>query len=125
MTQTTESVITDLEHAWMTAWIERDMDTAARLIADDFTLTSSLSKGDLMSKAGWIAGATTTHAGKSFRFDRCDVRVYGDAAVVNVWYWQDAAVRGQDWSGNFLMTDVWIKRDDRWQVVARHASWLK
>jgi ketosteroid isomerase-like protein len=50
------------------------------------------------------------------------VRIYGDTAIVNSLYHQNATARGQDWSGYFLITDVWVKRGGRWQVVTRHAS---
>jgi Domain of unknown function (DUF4440) len=113
------------EDEWMAAWLRRDMQSASNILADEFTLTSSLSTGELMTKAQWLAGATTTHLGQAYHFDRIDVRVYGQTALANVWYHQQATVRGNDWSGNFLMSDLWVRRDGRWQVVARHASWLK
>jgi Domain of unknown function (DUF4440) len=94
------------------------------MLGDEFTLTSSLSSGELMSKSLWLSGAVSTHACEAFHFDHIDVRVYGETALANVWYYQKATVRGSDWSGNFLMSDLWVRRDGRWQVVARHASWL-
>ena len=128
MTTTDSAISAEIsrrEDEWMAAWLRRDMQAAAGILADEFTLTSSLSTGELMTKAQWLAGATTTHECKSFHFDRIDVRVYGDAALANVWYHQQATVRGNDWSGDFLMSDLWVRRSGRWQVVARHASWLK
>ena len=153
------------EDEWMAAWLRRDMQSASNILADEFTLTSSLSTGELMTKAQWLAGAVTTHVCQAYHFDRIDVRVYGEAALAsgrpqaggmatretggvalasgrpqaggmamretggvalaNVWYHQQATVRGGDWSGDFLMSDLWVRRDGRWQVVARHASWLK
>jgi hypothetical protein len=112
------------EHEWMDAWQRRDMQAAAGILGDEFTLTSSLSSGELMTKPQWLSGAASTHTCESFRFDRIDVRVYGESALANVWYNQTATVRGKDWSGDFLMSDLWVRRDERWQVVARHASRL-
>ena len=113
------------EHEWMDAWLRKDMQAAADILADEFTLTSSLSTGELTTKAQWLAGAGQTHIARSFHFDRIDVHVYGDAALARIWYHQEAVVRGNDWSGSFLMSDLWVRRDGRWQVAARHASWLK
>jgi ketosteroid isomerase-like protein len=113
------------ENEWMDAWLRRDMQAAANILADEFTLTSSLSSGEQMTKAQWLAGAASTHAVQAYHFDRIDVRVYGEAALANIWYHQQATVRGNDWSGNFLMSDLWVRRAGSWQVVARHASWLK
>jgi hypothetical protein len=117
--------ISQREQAWMDAWLHRDMEAAAAILGDEFTLTSSLSSGELMNKSQWLAGAVSTHTCEAFHFDRIDVRVYGETALANMWYHQKATVRGNDWSGNFLMSDLWVRRGGRWQVVARHASWLK
>jgi ketosteroid isomerase-like protein len=60
-------------------------------------------------------------------YDFSDVKIhaYGDdTAVMRSKYTQKATVGGQDRSGSMLVTDVWVKRDGRWQVVARHTSWL-
>jgi hypothetical protein len=48
-----------------------------------------------------------------------DVRLYGDIAVVLPHYRQTALVNGVPRSGEFLITDVWVKRNGTWQVVAR------
>jgi hypothetical protein len=42
--------------------------------------------------------------------------------MVRARYRQQATVAGQDRSGAFLLTDVWVRRDGRWQVVTRHSS---
>jgi ketosteroid isomerase-like protein len=83
-----------------------------------------LSGGGLVDKEGWIAKLATYDC-KEFRFDKIQVRVYGNTAVVNSWFHQDATANGKDWSGDFLITDVWVKKNENWQVVARHASWLQ
>jgi len=62
---------------------------------------------------------------KEFRFDKIQVRVYDNTSVVNIWFHQVASANGKDWSGDFLITDVWVKKGEYWQVVARHGSWLQ
>jgi hypothetical protein len=42
------------EDEWMAAWLRRDMQSASNILADEFTLTSSLSTGELMTKAQWL-----------------------------------------------------------------------
>jgi len=119
-----EKLFLDLETQWMTAWKNKDVATVRKILSDDFTLTSSLSSGDLVDKEGWIAKLAIYDC-KAFRFDKIQVRVYDNTAVVNSWFHQDATANGKDWSGNFLITDIWVKKDEYWQVVARHASWLQ
>lgn len=121
-----QQTFTELENSWMNAWKNKDEKTVREIIADDFTLSSSLSTGELMNKEAWIEKALHGYDCQSFNFDTIKVRVYGDTALLNVWYHQEATVNGKDWSGNFLMTDIWTKqKNGKWQVVARHASWLK
>jgi hypothetical protein len=33
-----------------------------------------------------------------------------------------ATFDSRDWSGEVYLTDVWVRRDGRWQLVRRHAS---
>jgi len=119
-----EKLFLDLETQWMTAWKHKDVATVRKILSDDFTLTSSLSSGGLVDKEGWIAKLAIYDC-KAFRFDKIQVRVYDNTAVVNSWFHQDATANGKDWSGNFLITDIWVKKGEYWQVVARHASWLQ
>jgi len=119
-----EKLFLDLETQWMTAWKDKDVPTARKILSDDFTLTSSLSKGALVDKEEWIAKLAIYDC-KEFRFDKIQVRVYGKTSVVNTWFHQEASADGKDWSGDFLITDVWVMKDEYWQVVARHASWLQ
>jgi len=119
-----EKLFLDLETQWMTAWKNKDVATVRKILSDDFTLTSSLSSGGLVDKEGWIAKLAVYDC-KAFRFDKIQVRVYDNTAVVNSWFHQDATANVKDWSGNFLITDIWVKKGEYWQVVARHASWLQ
>ncbi|UKJ08409.1 nuclear transport factor 2 family protein [Solitalea lacus] len=114
-----------LETRWMNAWKNKDEATARKLIADEFTLTSSLSTGELINKEGWINKAMHHYDCKDFRFDQLMVRVYDKTAVLNIWFHQEAWAKNKDWSGDFLLTDVWIQKNNEWQVVARHSSWLQ
>ena len=114
--------ITQLEQDWMDAWKRRDAAALDGFLAEEFTLTSALSTGDLIDKTQWIDLALRAYECESFGFPRILVRAYGDVAVVNALYRQKATANGQDWSGDFLITDVWVKRGGRWQVVTRHSS---
>lgn len=117
------AVILARENEWMGAWLRRDRALAESILADEFMLVSSLG-GEVFSKAQWLEAAMGPMVGEAFAFQRVDVRDYGDVAVAICWYHQKATARGRNWSGEFRLTDVWHWRDGRWQVVARHSSWL-
>ena len=62
------------------------------------------------------------YAIEDFAYEEIDVEVYGDTAVLSSRYRQTAELDGRDLSGSFLLTDVWVRRDGRWQAVRRHAT---
>lgn len=117
-----EQLFIDLETKWMNGWKNKDLQTCSEILGDDFTLASSLSTGELMTKAQWLGALDRYHC-KSFQINKLTVKSYGNVAIVTVWFYQEADVNGKDWNGDFLLTDVWVKNNN-WQVVTRHASWL-
>jgi hypothetical protein len=119
MQSTPEAELTALERAWMEAWIRKDREMCSRILADDFILTSA--RGVLMSKSDWLAGLAMFDC-TAFAWDEIIVRLFGEVAIVHSRIRQAAAVAGHDWSGVFLLTDVWVRRDGQWQVVSRHGT---
>ena len=120
-----EQLFTDLETKWMNAWKDKDETVARSIIGDEFTLTSSLSTGGLMNKEEWIEKAMKNYHCKSFKIEKLQARIYDNTALLNIWFSQSALVNGKDWSGDFLLTDVWVQKNEEWKVVARHSSWLQ
>jgi hypothetical protein len=75
-----------------------------------------------MPKSEWLASAMTSFVCSAFVWEELLVRPFGDTAIVHGRSRQQASVSGQDWSGVFLVTDVWTNRNDLWQVVSRHGT---
>jgi len=120
MIATAETDISLLEQSWMDALVAKDRATCEHILADDFLLTSA--RGTLMSKSEWIAGAMGPFVCSAFHWEQIQVRAFGDVAIVHGRSRQHASVAGQDWSGVFLVTDVWVRRNGQWQVVSRHGT---
>ena len=101
-----------LENEWLAA---RDAATLARILAADFV--HPVSAGVFLTKAEHIDW-TTKHlppADRKSRFDRMDVRLYGDVGIVNGTV---SASDGQDKElERSVFTDVFVYRDGRWQAV--------
>ena len=50
------------------------------------------------------------------------VRGYGDVASLAYPYFQRAKLNGEEKSGDYLITDIWVKRDGSWKIAARYSS---
>ncbi|HJW08648.1 MAG TPA: nuclear transport factor 2 family protein [Holophagaceae bacterium] len=106
------------ERAWMSAWLGKDVETCRGILDEGFVLTSAT--GVLMGKAEWLEKATGAFSATEFRWLSILVRKLApDVAVAHVKSSQIATVHGRDWSGVFLMTDVWVRRAGIWKVTAR------
>jgi hypothetical protein len=115
-----EAEIARLEEAWMEAVRTRDRPALEALVGAEFKLTSA-STG-VVPRAAWLQSALSGYVVEWFQFERLDVDLYGHVAVVSARYSQRAVWEGEPLAYTFLLTDVWVSRDGRWQVVARHSS---
>jgi ketosteroid isomerase-like protein len=116
-----EREIMALQHAWMKAVMAHDAAALQHILAEDFTLTSVHSSGELLSKAQYI-GSFGKVKNSLFSFRDVVIRIYGEMAVVNSRFHQQYSGDSKESAGEFLLTDVWVKRAGRWQAVSRHAS---
>jgi ketosteroid isomerase-like protein len=114
--------LVDLEHAWLEATRTRDMEFLERLLGDEFTLTTGRPGVEVRSRGEWLDVTRDSYAIDSFEFADVDVRVYGEVAVVRSHYRQRGKMGGEDRTTAYLMTDVLVRRDGRWQAVARHIT---
>ncbi|HEY5946850.1 MAG TPA: nuclear transport factor 2 family protein [Kofleriaceae bacterium] len=107
--------------AWAEAIANRDQEAAGQILGEEYAL---MAPGlAVMPRAQWLA-ALPEYVVHSYAFNDVSIRVYGEAAVMRSRYQQSATVFGRDRSGEMFVTDVWVKRDNRWQVVARHTSFV-
>jgi ketosteroid isomerase-like protein len=104
------------ERDWMEAGQRGDFAALERIVGPDFVYTAS-GQGR-WTRQQWMDTARRYDL-RSFAFLDVEVRPYGDVAVVYSRYRQEGFIAGAPRSGEFLITDVWVKRDGAWQVVAR------
>ena len=113
-----DQVITRLEHEWVAAIVKKDTGTIERLLADDFSGTTD---DQIYSKADAIDDVKTgTH--ESLDLDNIKVRIFGDTAVVTMGQTEKSRHGDSDFSGHYLFTDVWTKKNGQWIAVASHGS---
>ena len=106
-----------LEDEWASALVKRDTVTFKRLLADGFVYTENDQVMDRAAVLEFVSrGSDTVEAAHN---EELQVHRYGSVtAVVTGWL----VVRGRGASGAFSrryrFTDTWVKRNDRWQIVA-------
>src|SRR4029077_19364288 len=110
-----------LEKAFADAIVENDPEAIARFVADDWIIIGP--DGEIVDRARFFevikSGALTHDLMESEDFR---VRVYGDSAVVSAVTRSKGKFMGQEFSTRERATDVFVKRDGRWQCVLTHLT---
>ena len=110
------SELTTRYNQWMEAVKQKDLLTLEQIVAPGFVYAAT-GHGRLNRKQ-WM-DTLPIYELHSFLFSSIQVAEYGEVAVAQVDYQQEASVSGQPRNGNFLITDVWVKSLAGWRVVAR------
>src|SRR5438034_8099776 len=115
---TVAQVLLRLEDDWAVGLTHRDAALFRRLLADGFIYTEddrTVGRDDLLRDI--VAGPDTVEAAHN---EEMRVHPFGSTAVVTGWL----VVRGRGASGPFdrryRFTDTWLRRGERWQIVAAH-----
>jgi hypothetical protein len=112
----------DMQQRLMNAVMEGRRDEYAAMLDDTWRVTHI--DGQVLTKAevlGMVFAGTQPPA-KESKVEDVDVRVYGDAAVVT------GKTTWTPWDGATIVlrfTDMAVKRNGRWVIVASHATALK
>lgn len=118
----TEKRILNLEQRLLEAVKTRDAASLNNLLADDFTVAGVSIPGTQTDKVRYIDWAQKKLELKSYTIAKTAVRVYPGAAIATTNYKRQAQVAGAPADGDFVVTDVWVKRGKRWQAVSHHIS---
>src|SRR5215510_2083124 len=117
-----EAEVQHAARAWMDAAARRDVEALDRVLAAEFSMVTN--RGTLIDKAQWME-SMLHRVGPDFtppEFLDVHVWVAADVALMTSRTMLRATFDGKDWSGDVALTDVWVRRDGRWQIVRRHAS---
>jgi ketosteroid isomerase-like protein len=106
-----------LEHDMLAALLKKDAAAFGKHFADDAVLTTP--DGAVQTKAQLLgdvkSGALVLEAST---ISDMKVKVHGDAAVVSYITTDKGKYKGQDISGRFRWTDVFVRQGGAWQLVA-------
>jgi ketosteroid isomerase-like protein len=115
-----EQSLMQTEREWVEAAQKKDADTLNRILADDWVgqgptgaVTKSQALAELKSGESKLDSIT---------LGDMKVRVFGDTAVVAGTDDEKSSYKGKDTSGHYTWTDVFVKRQGKWQAVASQST---
>jgi ketosteroid isomerase-like protein len=119
-----EQEVLKVENDWNQALVRRDTASLQRFYADEYLYTDP--DGLVWDRTKDLANLTSGSAARfsAYKLDDTKVHIYGDVAVVT----GRNTITGvfervhSDVSGSYRFTDVFVKRNGRWQCVASQAS---
>ena len=113
-----EEELTQTEH-------RLDVQALDRIYADDIMVTAPI--GICVDKDA-VMDEVRSASEKAVvgRYDKDDlkVRAFGDTAVSSYRMAAAATFEGREIKRQLCITNVWMKRSDQWQIVARHTASL-
>jgi len=129
--QDTAAEIVRLAHRWMEAAQAHDAETLEQLMAAEYRLVIMTLAGRfhaVVDRADWIA-ETMQRTIHDFAYTDSHVQVDGEVAVMTSRSTSTATIAREDGTGAAgttrtlqpHLTDIWVRRDGRWQVVLRHS----
>lgn len=119
--QTTIREIVDMERQAREASLHRDPDFSQRTLADDYVAITPL--GQVTTKQDTVSARKSGQ----LRYDAINVsdmvvRLYGDTAVVTARADVKGHQLGEDFSGPYRYTRVWVRHNGHWQAVSYQAT---
>ena len=119
--QDTIREIVDMERQAKEATLHRDAEFTQRTLAEDYVAITPL--GQVTTKQE----AISVRKSGQLRYEAMNVtdmvvRIYGDTAVVTARADVKGHQLGEDFSGPYRYTRVWVRRSGRWQTVSYHAT---
>jgi ketosteroid isomerase-like protein len=116
-----EQTLMQTEQELVDAIMKGDAAPFERAIADNFTFTAP--DGSMQNKTQFIADLKSgTLKMESTKNDDMKVQVYGDTAIVTYRSTDKGKYKDFDISGQYRWTDVFVKRNGRWQIVSTQGT---
>ena len=119
--QATIREVVDMERQSREASIHRDAEFSRRTLAEDYVAITPL--GQVTTKQDTVSARKSGQ----LRYETIDVsdmvvRIYGDTAVVTARADVKGHQLGEDFSGPYRYTRIWVRRTGHWQAVSYQAT---
>jgi ketosteroid isomerase-like protein len=116
-----EQDVMRIEKEMLAALLKGDASLSERYLAETYVFTGpdGLSMGKAQSIQDLKSGNLKLQAAS---LDDAKVHAYGDTAIVTYSSNDKGTYKGKDISGKTRWTDVFVKQNGRWMIVASHGS---
>ncbi len=116
------AVIEGLEREWRDALCNKDMKRLGSLVHEDFVLIGTRSSGPFqMHRDEWL-DAIQRRSVDTIELEVRDATTVGDVMIGTIHARWRLKYLGRVIEDCVLLTDVWVKDDDRWQAIRRHST---
>jgi ketosteroid isomerase-like protein len=115
-----EQLLKDTEQQLGRAWTQHDRAFIENLLAPEWSVTQA--DGTTLTRSTVLGTFFDAVQFDSNVIDDVTVTLFGDTAIVRGRTTVSAKLNGAPVSGRIRFTDVFLKRNERWQVIASHAS---
>jgi uncharacterized protein (TIGR02246 family) len=120
-TPSVEQTLMQLERDWSQASLKKDIDALNRIMADDWVNIDF--QGRTLTKTQTIASLKSgLPATQAAGLGEMKVRVFGDSAIVTGSDTGKSTSKGKEVIEKYLWTDVFVRRNGRWQAVASQST---
>ena len=120
-TSTVAEQLSQIENHLAKAWIDKDRDTINNILASDWTVTDIA--GRVLSKAQVLQEFDSQDRQiESGSIEDIKVREFGDVAIVTGKTTLTGQYKGNRSTLVLRFTDVFVKREGHWQVVASQGT---
>lgn len=125
--EASDAELIGLEQRWSQAFVTRDFDFIEHIVAPEYRLVGSSPDGkyDITRRAEWMKNSRAFRT-TAFAIAAVDVNRAGNTAVVSaqgVWTVSRRPTEAPR-AVRFFVTDTWLRRSGRWQVIHRYSHRL-
>ena len=115
-----EQALLQIEREWSEALVKKDTAALDKMLATEFQANYV---GLVGNKQQYLSALKNTNSKtESAVTSEMKAIVFGDRAIVNGLSTEKSSMAGKDTSGQYRWTDVFVKRDGRWQCVTGYAA---
>ena len=101
--------------------LTRDRELAAEVLAEDYALVLVHPEPAVVPRSAWIE-MLPDYVVHEWEVQEQKIEVRHDVGTVLQRIRMEATVLGQDRSGPFVVSDLWVPVDDVWRVWRRHST---